>query len=137
MSVAIAGVAESDLGEVGPGLTPVDLMTQAARRALEDCGLEPGDVDGLFSASAQLPMPTLNLGEELGIEPRYSDSTNIGGSSFEAHVNHARLAIEAGMCDVALIAYGSTQRSVGRAKAAHTEVSPWEAPYKPMLPIAG
>ncbi|HEY3191040.1 MAG TPA: acetyl-CoA acetyltransferase, partial [Solirubrobacteraceae bacterium] len=108
-----------------------------ARRALEDCGLGPGDVDGLFSASSQLPMPTLNLGEELGIQPRYSDSTNIGGSSFEAHVNHARAAITAGLCDVALIAYGSTQRSVGRAKASHAEVSPYEAPYRPMLPIAG
>jgi acetyl-CoA acetyltransferase len=135
--VAIVGVAESDLGEVAPGLTPADLMAQAALRALDDCGLDVADVDALFSASSQLPMPTLNLGEELGIQPRYSDATNIGGSSFEAHVNHARLAITAGACDVALIAYGSTQRSVGRAKAATSEVSPWEEPYRPMLPIAG
>jgi acetyl-CoA acetyltransferase len=135
--VAIAGVAESDLGEVAPGMTPADLMAQASRRALEDCGLDVGDVDGLFATSTQLPMSTLNLGEYLGIRPRYSDATNIGGSSFEAHVNHARLAIAAGACDVALIAYGSTQRSLGRAKAATSEVSPWEAPYKPMLPIAG
>src|SRR3954454_1804437 len=122
MSAAIVGVAESDLGEVGPGPTPIDLMTQAARRALEGGGLEPGDVDGLFSASSQLPMPTLNLGEYLGIQPRYSDATNIGGSSFEAHVHHAQAAIEGGLCDVALIAYGSTQRSVGRAQASTSEI---------------
>jgi acetyl-CoA acetyltransferase len=137
MSVAIAGVAESDLGEVAPGLTPADLMAQASLRALEDCGLTAADVDGLFAASTQLPMPTLNLGEYLGIQPRWTDATNIGGSSFEAHVQHAALAIDAGLCDVALIAYGSTQRTVGRAKTANREISPYEEPYKPMLPIAG
>ena len=67
--VAIAGVAESDLGEVAPGLTPVDLMAQASLRALEDCGLTVADVDGLFAATTQLPMAPLNLGEYLGIAP--------------------------------------------------------------------
>ncbi|MEX2196107.1 MAG: acetyl-CoA acetyltransferase [Thermoleophilaceae bacterium] len=134
---AIAGVAESDLGEVAPGMTPVDLMAQASRRALEECGLEPGDVDGLFAATTQLPMATLNLGEYLGIAPRYSDSTQVGGSSFIAHLQHAQAAIAAGLCDVALIAYGSTQRSVGRSSASVQEISPWEAPYRPMLPVSG
>jgi acetyl-CoA acetyltransferase len=135
--VAIAGVAESDLGEVAPGLTPVDLMAQASWRALEDCGLTVADVDGLFGSSTQLPMATLNVGEYLGIRPRYSDSTQIGGSSFMAHVNHARAAIGAGLCDVALIAYGSNQRSVGRAQASVQEISPWEKPYNPMNPVTG
>ena len=137
MSVVVTGVAESDLGEVAPGLTPVDLMAQAARRALDECGLEVADVDGLFAATSQLPMATLNLGEYLGIRPRYSDATQVGGSSFIAHLQHARAAIEAGLCEVALIAYGSTQRSVGRSSASVQEISPWEAPYRPMLPVTG
>src|SRR4051794_5983778 len=136
MTVAVVGVAESDLGEVGPGMTPQDLMAQASHRALEDAGLSASDVDGLFAATSQLPMPALNLGEELRIAPRYTDSTNIGGSSFEVHVQHARGALEAGLCDVALIAYGSTQRTVGRSKASVQEISPWEAPYRPWLPVA-
>ena len=135
--IAIAGVAESDLGQVAPGMTPVDLMAQASRRALEECGLEVGDVDGLFASTTQLPMATLNLGEYLGIAPRYSDSTQVGGSSFIAHLQHAQAAISAGMCEVALIAYGSTQRSVGRSSASVQEISPWEAPYRPMLPVTG
>ncbi len=114
--VAVAGAAESDLGAAAPGMRPVDLMTQASIRALDDCGLRPGDVDGLFAASTQLPMAPLNLGQELGIRPRYTDATNVGGSSFMFHVNHARAAIAAGLCEVALIAYGSTQRLVGRAR---------------------
>jgi hypothetical protein len=64
---AIVGVAESDLGEVGPGFTPLDLIGQATSRALDDAGLEKEDVDGLFSASAYYHMPTLSVGEYLGI----------------------------------------------------------------------
>ena len=64
---AIVGVAKSDLGEVGPGFTPLDLIGQATSRALDDAGLEKVDVDGLFSASAYYHMPTLSVGEYLGI----------------------------------------------------------------------
>jgi acetyl-CoA acetyltransferase len=135
MSVSIVGVAESDLGQVGPGMTPADLMAQASLRALEDAGLAVEDVDGLFAATSQLPMATLNLGEELRVVPRYTDSTNIGGSSFETHVQHARAALQAGLCSVALIAYGSTQRSTGRSRSSVQEISPWEAPYRPWLPV--
>ena len=64
---AIVGVAESDLGEVGGGFTPLDLIGQATSRALDDAGLEKEDVGGLFSASAYYHMPTLSVGEYLGI----------------------------------------------------------------------
>jgi len=53
-----------------------------------------------------------------------------------AHLAHARAAIATGLCEVALIAYGSTQRSVGRANASVQEISPWESPYRPMFPVA-
>ena len=106
--VTVVGVAESDLGEVGPGFTPLDLIGQATLRALEDVGLGKSDVDGLFSASAYYHMPTLSVGEYLGIRPRYSDATSLGGSSFVCHLFSAA-AIEAGLCEVALITYGSTQ----------------------------
>jgi acetyl-CoA acetyltransferase len=133
---AIVGVAESDLGEVGPGLTPLDLIGQATSRALEDAGLEKGDVDGLFSASAYYHMPTLSVGEYLGIRPRYSDATSMGGSSFISHLFHAAAAIDAGLCEVALIAYGSTQRSAGCRLVSGSETLPYEAPYKPRYPVS-
>jgi acetyl-CoA acetyltransferase len=135
--VAIAGAAESDLGQVAPGLTPTDLMVQASLRALQDCGLEVGDVDGVFAATTQLPMAPLNLVEALGVRPRFVDGTQVGGSSAMAHLAHARAAIATGRCDVALIAYGSTQRTVGRATTSVQEIDPYEAPYRPLLPITG
>ncbi|HWH94712.1 MAG TPA: acetyl-CoA acetyltransferase [Baekduia sp.] len=134
--IAIAGAAEAQMGTALPGLTAADVMAEAARNALADAGLTAADVDGVFAAATQLPWASTTLADELGIRPRYSDSSMIGGASPMAHLNHARAAIAAGLCDVALIAYGSTQRSAGRANASVQEVDPWEAPYRPMLPIA-
>ncbi len=133
---AIVGVAESDLGEVGPGYTPLDLIGQATLRALDDAGLKKEDVDGLFSASAYYHMPTLSAGEYLGIHPRYSDATSVGGSSFVSHLFHATAAIDAGLCEVALITYGSTQRSGGGRLVSGSETLPYEAPYKPRYPVS-
>lgn len=129
---AIVGVAESDLGQVADGLTPLDLMGQAIRRALDDAGLSLRDVDGLFATTSQSRMPTLALAEYLGIRPRYHDATNIGGCSFMSMVAHAQLAIQAGLCEVAVITYGSTQRSMGRANVAAADANPYEAPYRPL-----
>jgi acetyl-CoA acetyltransferase len=135
-SVAIVGAAESDLGAVAPNMSPIDLMAQATRRALDDCGLELTDIDGIFAATTQARSPTLYLREYLGIEPRYADNTMIGGSSFESHIGHAQAAIQNGLCDVALITYGSTQRTISRASASPREFNPYESVYKPFLPAS-
>ncbi len=135
-SVAIVGAAESDLGVCAPGTSPLDLMAQASFRALADAGLDLSQVDGLFCASTQTRFTTLALAEYLGLQPRYQDNTQIGGASFMSHVTHAMAAIEQGLCEVALIAYGSTQRSVSRAAASPREVNPYETPYRPLLPVS-
>jgi acetyl-CoA acetyltransferase len=111
VSAVIVGVAESDLGIVGPDRTELSLQAQAARRALADAGLTLADVDGLATASVEMNAPVLRAAEYLGVRPSYLDSTNVGGASFVSHVGHAALAIEAGQCEVVLITYGSTQRS--------------------------
>jgi acetyl-CoA acetyltransferase len=43
-------------------------------------------------------------------------------------------AIQLGLCEVAVIAYGSTQRSIGRQNASVREINPYETPYRPFLP---
>src|SRR5436190_9062588 len=126
---AIVGAAESDLGEVADGLTPIDLMAQGVVRALDDCGLQLKDVDGILCATAQSRTSGLNLSEYLGISPAFIDSTILGGSSFMFHVAHAL-----GLCKVAVIAYGSTQRTIGRRQASVREYNPYETPSRPCLP---
>jgi acetyl-CoA acetyltransferase len=135
-SAAVVGVAESDLGQVADGMSIIDLMAQGVKRALEDCGLALQDVDGLFSATTQSRLSVLALAEYLGIDPRFLGSTIVGGSSFEYHVAHAVGAIALGLCNVAVIAYGSTQRSVGRKQASVREVNPYETPFKPFMPAS-
>ncbi len=88
-------------------------------------------------------MSTLDVGEHLGIRPRYTDSTMIGGSSFVSHLHHAALALSAGACDVALITYGSTMRSDSAARrgaaaaAGGGERPNYERAYGPRGPITG
>jgi len=134
---AIVGVAESDLGRT-PGKTALQLQAQAARGALDDAGLRFEDVEALFCAGNWAWSPNLMLAEYLGIRPKYSDSTNIGGSSFEAHIGHAVAAIEAGLFDIALITYGSTQRSDrsrGRGNPAFRLTEQYEGPFGLPTPV--
>ncbi|MBT5571294.1 MAG: thiolase [Alphaproteobacteria bacterium] len=107
---AIAGVAESRLGVV-PDSTVLSLQAEALVDALADAGLQKSDVDGLLVSGAWGRLPGLQIAEYLGIQPAYSDSTMVGGASFEFHLGHAAAAIQAGLCKVAVILYGSTQRS--------------------------
>lgn len=95
--VAIVATAESDLGLVAPDTSIFDLMGQATHRALDDCGLKLSDIDGIFAAASQSRMAGLGLAEYLGVQPTYMDTTQIGGSSFMAHIAHAQAAIEAGL----------------------------------------
>ncbi|HZP41557.1 MAG TPA: acetyl-CoA acetyltransferase [Candidatus Binatia bacterium] len=103
--VAIVGAAESDeLGKL-PHKSALALHAEAARNALADAGLRKDDVDAVFSAGLWMGSETA---EYLGLRPRYVDGTQIGGCSFIAHVQHAMAAIDAGVCDVALVTHGES-----------------------------
>ena len=132
--IAIVGVAESDYGRV-PNMTEMQLHAQAIWLALAESGLHKNDIDAVFCSSQTVGMPTVMLCEYLQIFPRYSDTTSIGGSSFEAHLNHAVAAIRAGRCEVALITYASTQlssrgRTIGTGSRPPTiPEATYESPY--------
>ncbi len=134
-ATAIVGVAESDLGQVGPGIDQLDLIGQATAAALDDAGLDKSQIDGIFTASIGYPLPALSVAEYLGVRPRYYDSTMTGGSSFLSHVLHAAAAITSGLCDVALIAYGSTQRSAAGGLAGAGQQFVYEDVYAARRPI--
>src|SRR5438874_6773184 len=131
---AIAGAAESEPGQVADGLNPIDLMAQGIARAAGDAGLKLRDIDGLLCATTQSRTSGLNLSEYLGISPAFIDTTILGGSSFMFHVAHAQAALQLGLCKVAVIACGSTQRTVGRRQASVREYNPYETPFRPFLP---
>jgi len=110
-NIAIPGVYEHP-SRFSPDKTEFQIMAECAKGALDEAGLTIGDVDGLFGASMTMGMMGIvDLAEYLNLKPSYLDGTNIGGSSFVAHVTHAAAAINAGMCEVALVLYGSTASS--------------------------
>ncbi|MCP3991938.1 MAG: thiolase, partial [Actinomycetia bacterium] len=110
-NIAIAGVYEHP-SRFSPDKTEFQIMAECAKGALDETGLSLGDVDGLFGASMTMGMMGIvDLAEYLNLKPNYLDGTNIGGSSFVAHVTHAAAAINAGLCEVGLVLYGSTASS--------------------------
>lgn len=119
------------------------MMAVAAREALAEAGLTLRDVDGLFvryRSTEPFIEHSVELGEYLCVQPRYADTTDIGGCSFEAYIHHAMLAVAAGRCDVALIAYASRQRSrrsrsMVDAPDDYTITGQFEAPYGMLSPI--
>ena len=85
--------------------------------AVESTEIKMSDIDGIAVAGMWgVPGPGLMqpnlLVEYLGIKtPKWIEGTNIGGSTFLVHVNHAFQAINAGLCDTVLVIYGSLQKS--------------------------
>ncbi len=107
---AIAGAAESArLGKV-PELSALGLAIDASRRALDDAGLRPADIDGVATAGLTPYQPTA-LAHALGITPGWVDATMMGGCSSLMHVRHAAAAIAAGQCSCVLVAHGESGRS--------------------------
>ena len=125
--IAIVGVAESDEMGTVPHKSSLQHHAEAAHNALEDAGLSKNDVNGVLTAG----FSTLVTAEYLGIQPAFTDSTYVGGSSFVIHVAHAAAAIRAGYCDVALITHGQAGRST-RARVpgdANLPTAQYESPY--------
>ncbi len=148
---AIVGVADaaSPTGELD-GTTRA-LEAAMVREALADAGLALADVDGVFAGTGGTFMHSMELAEYLGIQPRWTDSTQTGGSSFEVLCEHAAAAIALGRCEVAIITYAATprssfkrggpgfgggaQRAAALAAGAVPPMVEWELPYGMRTPM--
>jgi len=121
-----------------PDKTAFQLHAESARGALEDAGLLMEDVDGFFTSGVG-PIGILSLAGHLNLRPSYVDSQAIGGSSFVSHCLHAAAAIDAGLCRVALVTYGSTAASerfaIGTGAGGFVLEPPdnFEAPFGPTI----
>jgi acetyl-CoA acetyltransferase len=135
---AVVGVADavSPTGELDTHGRALE--AQVIREALADAGLTLADVDGVCHGQS-----SVGLAEYLGIHPRFTESTNTGGSSYQIHVEHAAAAIAAGLCEVVIGVYASTPRSDrrrGRSREFQRPPGPnpmveWELPYGMRMPM--
>lgn len=120
------------------GHSALEMLALVAKAAAADAGISLRDIDGLFVGMQSEFLSTLALSEYLGLRPRFTDNNRLGGSSFLAHTQQAALALDAGLCDVALICYASNQRSaLGRLQTSVTGTwSDVEAPFEARFPVS-
>ena len=133
---AIVGASTYGIGEC-PGMTSLEMAASAGLLALDDAGIALGNVDGLFVCLPDDMFAGLSLAEHLGLQPRFTDCNRTGGSAPVSHLMTAAALIEAGEIEVALLAYGSNQRSSGGKLSTPARPSPFEAPYRPLFPASG
>jgi acetyl-CoA acetyltransferase len=101
-TLAIAGLGVTPQGKVFDR-SHMGFAVEAVRLALEDAGLERDDLDGLLVnpglAWGNAAMGSFMLQQALGLRDlRLSATMNLGGATAGAMVQHAALAIAAGMC---------------------------------------
>jgi acetyl-CoA acetyltransferase len=114
--IAIVGVGASPQGRL-PGSTPITLGVDAFKRALDDAGLQKGQIDGLLTmpgtTSPEGSLHYLRMGETLGIDPKYTGSMTMGGGTAGALVQMAAMAIESGLATTVACIFGDSAKTGG------------------------
>ena len=98
----IVGVGETPYTR-GSMKTTKQMAIDAVKNALADCGLGPGDVDGMLSYHANDSTTSTAIATDLGMRLNFYMDCSGGGSSTEALVGIAIGVIEAGMCHTVAI----------------------------------
>ena len=103
---AIVGASETtELGSI-PDKTAFQLHVDAAVNAINDCGIDKNELDGIATT-----MSPASLAHYLGIVPKWIDNTQVGGTSFLVHVRHAAAAIASGLCETVLVSMAQSGRN--------------------------
>ena len=103
---AIVGASETtELGSI-PDKTAFQLHVDAAVNAINDCGIDKNEIDGIATT-----MNPASLAHYLGIVPKWIDNTQVGGTSFLVHVRHAAAAIASGLCETVLVSMAQSGRN--------------------------
>ncbi|MGY8788756.1 MAG: acetyl-CoA acetyltransferase, partial [Pseudomonadales bacterium] len=132
-SAAVVGVGLTEFTGL-PGMNHMEIMAQAVEHAIADAGINKNEIDGIFSANFVELLTPLTIAEYFGLNPTFMDGTNTGGSVFVNSLQSAAAALHLGLCNVALICYGSNSATgVFTHPPAMRTV---EDVYKPRNPIS-
>jgi acetyl-CoA acetyltransferase len=109
-ATAIAGIGATEFSKES-GRSELQLSCEAVLAALDDCGLAPGEVDGLVTFTMD-NSSEIAVARELGMgELRFFSRISYGGGAACATVQQAALAVATGVADVVLAYRGFNERS--------------------------
>ena len=138
---AIIGAADTQVGVV-PNMGATQLCIDAILRALQDAGIDKGEVDGLITCNSMADPYLYHaeaMAEYLQIFPSYCGSMGAGGGTTFAAVQQAACAIVSGVCRTVVIASADSLRSgLSRERAMAAQSSSghpqFESPYGAPVP---
>ena len=121
---AIVGIGQSRIGKVADR-SALGLLVDAMVDAIEDAGLRKDDVDAIVCRGPdEVYTHHQRIGQLLGIDAAFSTTVDNGGASQILSVILAVLAIDAGLCEVAVCGYGRDSWSrTHRSEAQRERVS--------------
>ncbi|HZP41094.1 MAG TPA: thiolase family protein [Candidatus Binatia bacterium] len=127
---AIAGIGLSRFGKL-PGTSTMGFTLEAAKRAIDDCGVARDAIDGVL-----VLMPAI-MGEQhgwasrvaalLGLTPAFCATMDMGGATAIGMMQTAVAAMEAGFCTTVLCAFACQNNPQGVIPMLMG--SPWAVPY--------
>ena len=140
---AIAGIGATEFSK-DSGRSEMQLAVEAVAHALSDCGLEPDDVDGMVTFTADTN-PEIEIARNLGIgELRFFSRIHHGGGAACGTIHQAAMAVASGAADVVVCYRAFNERSghrfgagvQTRAPAANAESAhfAWYAPFGLLTP---
>lgn len=101
----IVGIGESEFSK-GSGVSINSLNLQASKRAIDDAGLTPKDIDGVMTP-AITSSGAEDFGNNFGIKDiKISGTMVLGGAGPVASLESAILAINAGIVTTVLVSFG-------------------------------
>ena len=109
----ITGVGNTAFGRL-EGFNTLDLMAQAAQRALEDAQLKRAEIDGVLCGYSTT-MPHLMIStlfcERFSLRPNYAHGMQLGGATGAAMLMLARELVMSGRCKNILVVAGENRLS--------------------------
>jgi len=109
----IAGVGMSKVGRV-PGITSYGFNLEAIKYAIEDAGLDKGEVDGILTkapTSGFIMLYSAKISQLLGISPKVTLTIDAAGATNAMMVQYAMMAIDTGLCNTVVCSYGDNPLS--------------------------
>jgi acetyl-CoA acetyltransferase len=142
---AIVGIGQTEFSKAS-GRSELQLACESIKSALDDCGLQPADVDGLVTF-------TLDTSDDVDVirstgmkEVHFSSRTPHGGGGSVATIFQAMAAIDAGIADVVVAYRAFNERSGSRFGQPHlvtnqnagggTSFAQWCMPFGAMTPAS-